>query len=216
MATYLSLVNNVLTLMREDTVSSVGDTDYSTLIGNFVNLVKEEMEDAANWDMLRSTIQVATVDGTWRYGLTGAGSRAKILDVFNDTEDVWLYERNSKWMTSQLNTAPTTNDSPMWYNINGIDSNGDLQVDVYPVPDGVDYLNFNMVIPEDTLSDDTDVTNLPTRALKLGTWAMAISERGEDGGSNYREIYGKYMSALADAIALDASHHSDEYIMETV
>ena len=216
MATYLSLVNKVLVLLREDEVTSVGDTEYSTLIGRFVNLIKEEMEDAADWEVLRTTIQVATVADTWRYALTDATNRAKILDVFNDTKNMWMYEKNSKWMTAQLNTAPVTRNSPMWYNINGVDSNEDLQVDIYPVPTGVEYLNFNMVVPEAELSADTDTTSMPTRALTLGAWAMAISERGDEGGVNYNEIYGKYMSALADGISLDASHHSYELIMEPV
>ena len=35
--TYLELVNDVLVRLRESTVSTVGETTYSSLIGKFVN-----------------------------------------------------------------------------------------------------------------------------------------------------------------------------------
>jgi len=214
--TYLQLVNSVLRKLREDPVASVSDNGYATLIGDFVNLIKEEVEDSANWDILRSTVQATMVVGSYRYALTGTDSRCEFLDVWNDTEDMWMYPKNSKYMTSMLNTAPVTNDSPLYYSPNGVDSNGAIQVDLWPVPDTADVINFNMKIPEATLSDDTDTTSFPDRLLVLGTWAMAISERGEDGGVSYNEIFGKYQLALSDAIALDASHHADEFIMEVI
>ena len=46
LTTYLDLVNNVLIRLRETTVSSVGDTPYSSLIGVLVNDAKREIEDA--------------------------------------------------------------------------------------------------------------------------------------------------------------------------
>ncbi len=46
--TYLSMVNDVLTRLRESTVSSVTQNDYSSLIGSLVNDAKREVEDAWN------------------------------------------------------------------------------------------------------------------------------------------------------------------------
>lgn len=212
--TYLQLVNNVLRRLRESEVTTVNQTSYSTLIGDFINHVKEEMEDAADWNVLRNTIQITTVSDSFNYVLTGADSRAKILDVFHDTKDYWMYEKNGKYMTANLNTAPVTTDSPLYYNINGVDTSGDLQVDLFPIPNAAEVINFNMVIPEDTLADDADTTALPSRALILGAWAMAISERGEDGGVSFDEAAQRYSRALSDAIALDASTHSYEFILE--
>jgi hypothetical protein len=214
MATYLNLVNSVLRKLREDEVTSVSDTDYSTLVGDFVNLVKEEMEVAHKWNVLRDTIQVTTSSGTWQYALTGSGAFARIVNVWNDTEDCWLKYIPGPRMTELLNTAPTTNDSPIWYNINGLDSSGDLVVDLYPVPNATETINFNIVQPEAELSSDSDSTELPTRAIVFGAWAMAVSERGEDGGLSYDELQQRYMNALADAIAIDAGHQEDEYDMK--
>ena len=49
-----------------------------------------------------------------------------------------------------------------------------------------------------------------------GTWARAISERGEDGGQNTSEQWQLYRSFLADNIAQDAGRVPDETIWEVV
>ena len=213
---YLTIVNSVLRKLREDEVSTVSENSYSTLIGDFVNQVKEEVEDSTNWNALRSTTQVTTVSGTSQYVLTSAGTRSKIVDVWNDTEDAWMYERSSKYLNSVLNTTPLTSSSPMFYGVNGVDSSGDIQVDLWPVPNAVETINFNLVSPEAELSGSSDTTNLSERVLMLGAWAMAISERGEDGGVSYDEAQQRFMKALGDAIAIDASYHSNEFIMEVI
>ena len=42
--TYLDLVNNVLRRLREDEVSSVSESSYSKLVGDFVNDAKQFVE----------------------------------------------------------------------------------------------------------------------------------------------------------------------------
>ena len=44
--TYLELVNDVLLRLREQTVTTVSLTNYSQLIGKFVNDSKRQIEDA--------------------------------------------------------------------------------------------------------------------------------------------------------------------------
>ena len=213
---YLSMVNEVLEYLRESTVTSVDQNDYSALVGKFINLAKEEVEDASDWDVLRETIQATTVSGTFSYSLTSATYKAKILNVFNDTEDCWLVERDSRSMTEYLSTTPTTNDSPQFYGVNGVDSNNYLKVDLYPIPNAAELINFHMVLPEPNFTADTDTTVLPERLLILKAWALAISERGEDGGVPYSEADQRFRQALGDAIALDASHHANEFVMEVI
>ena len=43
--TYLELVNDVLTRLRETNVSTVSETNYSALIGKFVNDAKRQIVD---------------------------------------------------------------------------------------------------------------------------------------------------------------------------
>ena len=48
--TYLQIVNKVLRRLRENEVSSINENPYSLLIGDLVNVVKREVEDAWDWD----------------------------------------------------------------------------------------------------------------------------------------------------------------------
>ena len=87
-ATYLQLVNNVLVRLRENEVSSVSDTPYSSLISVFVNDAKREVENATMWQALNQTIVLSTVAGQRNYTLTGSGQRFRTHQVLNDTEDI--------------------------------------------------------------------------------------------------------------------------------
>ena len=61
--TYLQAVNKVLKRLRENTVSSVDETLYSRLVGEFVNDANRMVEDAWDWSSLRETKVVTTVVG---------------------------------------------------------------------------------------------------------------------------------------------------------
>lgn len=62
--TYLQIVNAVLTNLRELNVTSVNASTYSQLIGEFVNIAKETVEDSWNWSVLETDITFTTVQGT--------------------------------------------------------------------------------------------------------------------------------------------------------
>ena len=81
--TYLELVNDVLVRLRESTVTTVGETAYSSLIGKFVNDAKRQIEDSYNWNCLGSVITVTTAANTSSYSLTGAGQKFRVNDVIN-------------------------------------------------------------------------------------------------------------------------------------
>lgn len=208
--TYLQLVNQVLRRLREGEVASVNQSSYSKLIGDYINESKREVEDAWQWVLLRSTIQVNTVASTFRYTLTGAGNRFRVLSVFNDTEDTQMRLAPRDWMTKQFNGTTPQSASPDYYDFNG-SSSGEPNVDVYPIPDGVYSLNFDMVIPQADLSDDADTLTVPSWPVMLGAYAKALSERGEDGGFMFAEAVSNYQKALSDAIALDMGnvHHNE-------
>lgn len=209
--TYLQLVNDVLTRLRESTVTSVDQNVYSALIGKLVNDAKREVEDAWSWDALRTTYSTNTVSGTFNYTLTGSGTRIRVLQAMNDTSDEFLNYRPAEYMTTNLIlTTDVQSGSPMYYNFNGVDANGDSQVDVYPKPDGVYTLRFDVIKPEDELEDDTDTTALPKSPIVLLAWAKAIEERGEDGGINVSSQYAVAQRSLGDHIAIEAGRRPDE------
>ena len=212
--TYLQLVNSVLRRLREDEVATVDQSSYAKLIGDFVNEAKREVEDAWNWVQLRSTIQVTTVAGTFRYTLTGSGNRYRVLQVINDTDDVEMRLAQYKWMNKQLTGTPQQA-QPLYYDFNGATS-GDVNTDMYPVPDAAYVVNYNMVIPQDDLSADGDELTVPSWPVILGAYAKALSERGEDGGTAFAETVRMYNMAVSDAIAIDAQKVPHETVWEAV
>jgi len=74
MATYLDVVNTVLRRLREPVVSSVNDTDYSAMLGVFVNDAKREVEDAYDWNALSTTLTAVTTADVFNYVLVGSNS----------------------------------------------------------------------------------------------------------------------------------------------
>jgi hypothetical protein len=80
--TYLQLVNSVLRRLREDEVTTVGQTSYSKLIGEFVNDAKRTVEDSYDWTALRTTLTVSTTTDTFNYVLTGSQNRMKAVRCY--------------------------------------------------------------------------------------------------------------------------------------
>lgn len=209
--TYLQLVNDVLVRLREPQVASVSSNTYSALIGKLVEDAKREVEDAWNWDVLRTTYTITTSSSAFNYTLTGAGTRFRVIQAMNDTSDNFMEYRPASWMTENLILVDTIMTGiPVYYNFNGVDSSGDSQVDVYPKPDGVYTLRFDVVKPETELSSDTDTTELPKNPIVLLAWAKAIEERGEDGGVGVSSQYAVAKQSLADHIAIEAGRRPDE------
>lgn len=209
--TYLNLVNDVLVRLRESTVATVTENDYSSLIGKLVNDAKREVEDAWNWECLKSTFSAATVADSVSYTLTGSGDRFRITEVINDTEDYRLEERPTKFFSDSINlTANPKKGTPYYFNVNGTSANNDLIVDLFPIPDAVYTIRFNGFAPEAELSSGSDTTKLPKQAIVALAWAKAIEERGEDGGVNVSSQYAVAKQALADAIAIEAGRRSED------
>lgn len=210
--TYLQLVNSVLRRLREDEVTSVSQNSYSKLIGEFVNDSKRTVEDAYDWTALRDTLTVSTDATAFNYTLVGSGNRMKILDVANDTSNFFLQYRTSHWMNNAflINDAPTG--TPQFYSFNGVDANGDNGVDLYPKPDGVYQVRFNVVLRTDDFTVDTDNMLIPSSPVVQIATALGARERGETGGTSAAELFALADRTLSDAIAFDAAQHPEETI----
>ena len=216
--TYLDLVNKVLLRLREPEVTTVQGSgtsnQYARLIGEFVNEAKSQVESAWDWSALRSTLTLLTDSDVFNYELNGTGNNFKVLNVLNDTSNWFMEYRDADWFDKQLfvmNDSPSTG-APQYYNFNGVSADGDTQVDLYPIPDQEYSLRFNVTLRNAPLSADADNVVIPTRPIILFATAMAIEERGEDGGQQSINAYGAARSALADEIALDAARHQEDTI----
>lgn len=215
--TYLDLVNNVLRRIREDEVSAVSESSYSKLVGDFVNDAKRQVEDAWDWSALRTTLSVNTSSGTFNYVLTGSQNRVKVLDVLNDTSNRFMQYNTQHWFNEQyLGNDTVVSGSPNYYTFNGVNANGDTQVDIFPKPDGVYALRFNVVQRGADLSADSDQTQVPAQPIINLAVAFAARERGETGGPTAAEYFSIANNSLSDAIALDAQKHPEEVVWYTV
>ena len=214
--TYLELVNAVLRRLREKEVGTVSQTAYSKLIGDFINESKAQIENAWDWSSLRTTLALNTTAGIFNYELNGTQNNFEILDVWNDTSNIEMIPKTAHWFNAEFLTAEPQAGQPMFYNFNGVSADGDAQVDVYPVPDATYSLLFNVSLRNRVLTDDNDVIYVPHRPVILTALAMAIEERGEDGGQQSVNAYGMASAAIADEISYDAARHPEDTVWYSV
>jgi hypothetical protein len=207
--TYLQLINNVLVRLRETQVSTNSETAYSTLIGLFVNDAKRQIEDAFSWNVLGQTVNIATTSGTYIYSMTGAGQKFQVMDALNTTANVGLQNISFVQMNRFQNLVPTVTGVPEYYAFDGVDSNGDTKVVLYPRPDGVYNLPFALTVPQAPLTTDSTVVKVPDYLVVQNAFARALVERGEDGGLSSSEAYQLYRGMLADQIALEGTRYPE-------
>ena len=212
---YLELVNDVLVRLRESEVTAVTDTPYSKLIGKFVNDAKRIVEDSFQWNVLTETLTVTTANDLFNYVLTGAGQRFRVMDVVHSEDDFFLKPVTSSTMNNWLLNAQGTKGSPTHYNFNGV-NNGDTQVDLYPIPDGVYNIFFNIFKPQDALVSNATELLVPSEPVIKYAYAFAVAERGEDGGLAAQEATALADQSLSDHIAMASSRQNDEYIWDAV
>ena len=205
--TYLELVNDVLVRLRESTVSTVGETTYSSLIGKFVNDAKRQIEDSYNWNCLGSVITVTTAANTSSYSLTGAGQKFRVNDVINTTSLIGMNNITFVEMNRRLNFTPTATSIPYEYVFSGVD---DTKVDLFPGPSGVFTILFDLVVPQANLSSDGTSVKVLDYLVTQSAYARALIERGEDGGTNSNEAYALFRGMLSDAIALESTRYPED------
>jgi hypothetical protein len=213
--TFLELVNDVLVRMREPEVSTVNENVLSKLVGKQVNDAKRQVEDSFRWNALKSTVAVPTVNGTFNYTLTGTNARTKILYVWDNTNKNYLnYEAAPVMKAWLLGTASVG--IPHYFNFNGSDTNGAQKVDLYPIPDAVYSLQFDLIVPQANLVNDSDALYVPMEPVTHLAFAKALVERGEDGGLQSSEAYGLFKQVLSDYIAIESGRYPEGEIWEAV
>ena len=220
--TFRELINEVLIRLREDTIATdwsgnINDsstvTDYQKVIGSLINDSKRNIESYHDWLVLRETKEVATVSGTRNYNLS-SGQEIKVLDVTNQATGGKLVQVSRQYINSTL--YPTENSGePMYYAFNGADSDSNLKVDLEPKPDSVQTISFDIVKYQDELKTASTKIKIPNKPVVLGAWARAITERGEDGGTNTGVIAMEVSESINQAVILDSGnvqYESEWYI----
>ena len=220
--TFRGLINEVLIRLREDTISSdwSGDINDSTtvsayqkVIGALVNDSKRYVEQRHDWLNLRSTVNITTVNGTKNYNLS-SGQEIKILDANNQTTGMHLRQVGKTYINTVTYPSQNTGE-PLYYGFNGSDSSNNLKVDLSPVPTEAHTISFDIIKFQDELTEAATVISVPEKPVVLGAWAMAIAERGEDGGTQSSLMAQESIEALKQAIILDSGntrYETDWYI----
>lgn len=216
--TYLNIMNNVLRRLREDEVTTVTSTTYSTMVGDFINDAKQLVEEATDWSALRDTIlkttEVAT--GSEEITLTGSGDNVKIMSVINDTSNCFMEYQTKDWFNDKRYISDAVVGSPKYYTFNGLNSSGDTKVLLNPAPDAAYNLRFDVVKRQAPLTNDSDVLLVPSQPVIHFAVALLARERGETGGTSTAEYFQIADKYLSDAIAIDAAKHPEEMIFRTI
>jgi len=204
--TYLEIVNDVMARLRESSVASPTATTYSTLIAKYVNDSKRQIENAWNWEALYQTIPITTVASTHLYTITGSGKTQKDVTVFDATNRVQLKNVPLEWILKQQQLT-TVQTGPAFYYAWAGNNGTDSKVELFPTPNGVATINFNMYVPQVDLSASGDVCLVDGVAVALGAYARAIVERGEDGGIASSEAGALMKTHVNDLISLEAGRN---------
>ena len=220
--TYRELINEVLIRLREDTIptdwsGNINDSttvsDYQKVIGSVVNDAKRSVENYHDWLVLRETVDISTVAGTKNYNLS-SGQEFKIVDAINNTTGTQLVQVSRSYLNSIKYPSDTTGE-PHFYGFNGADSSNNLKIDLSPVPINAETISFDIIKAQDELKTAATVLKVPQKPVVLHAWARAISERGEDGGTQSSIVAQEANEALKQAIMLDSGntqYETDWYI----
>jgi hypothetical protein len=209
-------MNNVLRRLREDEVTTVNQTTYSKMVGDFINDAKVMVEESADWSALRSTVSIVTVASDNQYSLTGCGDNVKVMSALNDTENCYLSYQTKDWFNEQLYLNTVVDGAPKYYTFDGLDSNGDTQVLVSPRPDAAQTLRFDVIKRQAELTSDSTNLLVPEKPVIHLAVALLARERGETGGTSVAEYFSIADKYLSDAIAIDAAKHPEEMIFRTI
>jgi len=214
--TYLQLVNAVMRRLREDEVTTVNESDYSKLIGDFVNDAKRLVEDAWDWNALRTSFSITTVAGTPTYSLTDFGVRSEVNDVHNETDNTVVRLESLQRIREQNLGTDNANGTISYYAIDGLDGNNDLKLRLYQTPNAVKTLTVYGVKRPNDLTEDSDTLLVPSSPVIQWAYSYALRERGETGGESAAEQAIFAQNDVATAISLDAAHRPEEMIWDTI
>jgi len=211
--TYREVINEVLIRLRETPIASDWSgsinnsstvSDYNKVIGALVNDAKRSIESYHDWQILRETVNITTVADTKNYSLS-SGQEFKIIDVINNATGNELLQVSRAYLNRERYPTASTGE-PHYYGFNGADSSNNLKVDLSPTPSKAETISFDIVKYQDALTTASTVVKIPTKPLILGAYARALSERGEDGGTQSSIAAQEAASSISQAIMMDAGN----------
>lgn len=238
--TYLQIVNKVLVNLREASRASVATDVYSTLIGEYVNVAKETIEDSWTWRALTSEIRFVTVDHQVQYFLDAAATspavtltsgnypddRASILKDDADNEQVFditqvaanvIYNLTSYSRGKQVQdgfvaaSRSTTTPYKFAYTMEG----GRPAMYLADPPPVGRTVSVRMCCPQPELTSDSTAVLVPYRPIVSFATFLAMQERGEELGTSADLYLARYNSELVRAQELDRDGYYEQLLVDT-
>jgi hypothetical protein len=183
--TFLQLINRVLVRLREKTVTTPTESEYSSLIGAYINDAKEHVEKTWDWKALRRELTFPTVSAQNDYNLGAGGvatggtttetsrlvyDNANRPQVFNLTEDgSQLSEAPLEYLRG-FNASSPSPAMPGMFSL--VRAGTGVTMRFVPAPDAVYAMKAVFVIPQDDLSAGSDVLTVPATPV----WKIGASE----------------------------------------
>ncbi len=218
--TYLELVNQVMRRVREAQVSTVDQTEYSSLIASFINDAMAQVQDAWEWSMLRTPVSINLAAGTYTYATSLNEGSVLMHEPECGVALAWditspnpsrIFERSLDYVEDMFYTDSTHPDItiPMFFAVDNSASSPTIRL--YEKPAAVRNWRFVFKQPQEDLEEDTDVLLIPWRPVVLLASNWALNEKGEEVGTPGTVAEQRYLTALADAIAIDSRKSLNSY-----
>jgi hypothetical protein len=230
------MLNRVLSNISEEELDS-GETEltdtYHKLIRNFINTIKEEIEDSHNWSCMRRTCTSTVTGGNgyssnFQYAAADIPSNSRLarmpiptagcyknlmFDVTDSGDEYRMIEMDLKEIVDRLVLNDEQVAEPAHFALDP--SASAVVARVHPIPVANRSLQGEFYVPQDSFvgdSNDIDTSiNLPPgaiKALELGATWFALEERGEELGTNVSFAEQRYRTALDTAINRDDTEGS--------
>ena len=243
--TYLDVVNKVLVNLRENTVSAVNATAYSTLIGEFVNNAKETVEDSWPWRNLATEMTFNTVGSQVKYLLDNNGTNSPLATsntgrfpddrsyiLKDDKDNYQCFDTTSvaslviyqlayvprERCEGDILLAPGRSQSQPYLFTYTWEANRPIFYMVNPPYDSRTILS-RWCIPQSELVPGTDENTtllVPWRPIVSLATANAMRERGEELGEKADLYETRYNAELIRAQENDRAYANDQLKVDAV
>jgi hypothetical protein len=236
MKTILQIVNKVLRRLRETEVGSLGETDYSLLIADFLADVHTECLKH-DWSSMEHVINVDVPPGIRTFDLTRTVPNGGNVDIDDRTTTHqsllrWQHGFPMAWIFDHVSTDPDGDQMILipeedmerlhqqdrdetsdiaYFSLRLSPDRDGLEMKTWPACPENQHIRLRFWTPEAEIDTDTDesrVLLVPDRVLYLGTLYLALNERGEELGEPGHVAERRYIDAMEQAVEADQNIRS--------
>ena len=227
----IEAVNEVLVRLRQKEESSTSSTT-GKLMKLFVNQALRWAEAKAEWQVHRHTVTLTTVSGTAEYELEDSNQYSRPVYefseqfgshrplVFNTSVDKsrygWMSQKDKHywWTNRKSGLGAIQKEAPFQFVFLGRSTTSNLmRIGLLPEPNDEYTIDFELNTPQGTIEVDTTEIQVPPQSVVLYAHALAIAERGEDGGTTFNETMKLAQDQLSRDIADDSTWTDFEMVM---